>query len=234
MTAQLGDAGFERGPGPRRGRLEDQGDGATVQRVGAQRRRFELIGTAQQPPELGRRELLPGEQVSRQARQCTLGAVRLRVLTWNLFHGRSVPASRRYLFDEFAQTLDGWDWDIALLQEVPPWWPRQLAERLACEHASVLTSRNALLPLRRALATRWPDLMKSGGGGANAILARDDRIVEQRSARLCRRPERRMAHGVQLAYGLWVINLHTTAHDAEHARRPVDPVRHVEARPVAR
>jgi endonuclease/exonuclease/phosphatase family metal-dependent hydrolase len=148
-----------------------------------------------------------------------LGAVRLRVLTWNLFHGRSVPPAGRYLFDEFAQTLGSWEWDVALLQEVPPWWPALLARQLACEQASVLTSRNALLPLRRALASRWPDLMKSGGGGANAILSRNDRIVEQRSVRLCRRPERRMAHGVQLAYGLWVVNLHTTAHDADHARR---------------
>jgi endonuclease/exonuclease/phosphatase family metal-dependent hydrolase len=157
--------------------------------------------------------------MSRQARQCTLGAVQLRVLTWNLFHGRSVPGSGRYLLDEFTAALAGWEWDIALLQEVPPWWPAQLAEYLNCEHASVLTSRNQLLPLRRLIATRWPDLMKSGGGGANAILTRADRIVERRSVRLCRRPERRMAHGVQLAYGLWVVNLHATAHDPEQARR---------------
>jgi endonuclease/exonuclease/phosphatase family metal-dependent hydrolase len=148
-----------------------------------------------------------------------LGAVQLRVLTWNLYHGRSIPPSGRYLFDEFAAALAGWEWDVALLQEVPPWWAAQFAERLRCEQSSVLTSRNALLPVRRFAAMRWPDLMRSGGGGANAILARVDRIVQPRSVRLCRRPERRMAHGVELAYGVWIVNLHATAHDADAARR---------------
>ena len=143
----------------------------------------------------------------------------MRVLTWNLMHGRSVPGSGRQLLDEFVAALAGWDWDVALLQEVPPWWPRQLAERLNCEQASVLTSRNWLLPLRRLVALRWPDLIKSNGGGANAILSRADRIVERRSVRLCRLPERRMAHGVQLAYGLWIVNLHATARYPDRARR---------------
>jgi endonuclease/exonuclease/phosphatase family metal-dependent hydrolase len=148
-----------------------------------------------------------------------VGAVRLRVLTWNLMHGRSVPGSGRYLLDEFAAALASWEWDVALLQEVPPWWPQQLADRLNCEQASVLTSRNALLGLRRLVAVHHPDLIKSNGGGANAILARADRIVERRSVRLCRLPERRMAHGVQLGYGLWVVNLHATAHRPDRAER---------------
>jgi endonuclease/exonuclease/phosphatase family metal-dependent hydrolase len=156
-----------------------------------------------------------------QARQCTLGAVRLRVLTWNLMHGRSVPGSGHDLFDQFCAAVGRWEWDIALLQEVPPWWPRRLAQRLACEQVSVRTSRNSLLPLRRLVAVHRPDLIKSNGGGANAILARADRIVEHRSVRLCRLPERRWAHGVQLAYGIWLVNLHASAHDTEHARRDV-------------
>ena len=51
----------------------------------------------------------------------------LRVLTWNLYHGRADPPAGRPLFDEFAAMLAGWSWDVALLQEVPPWWPPQLA-----------------------------------------------------------------------------------------------------------
>ena len=50
--------------------------------------------------------------------------------------------------------------------------------------ARALTSRNALLPLRRALAERWPDVIKSNGGGANAILVRGAAIAE-RAARCC-------------------------------------------------
>ncbi len=145
--------------------------------------------------------------------------MRLRVLTWNLMHGRSVPPAGRNLLDDFATALRRWDWDAALLQEVPPWWPRELAVRLDAEYRCVLTSRNALPALRRAAAERWPDVMKSNGGGANAILARHDRIVAHRTQRLCRLPERRWAHGVQLGSGVWLVNLHATAHDETGAWR---------------
>ena len=144
--------------------------------------------------------------------------MRLRVLTWNLFHGRSVPGSGRDLFDEFRDALDDLPWDVVLLQEVPPWWPPRLAQALGCEQRMVLTSRNELPALRRAIAVRFPDVIKSGGGGANAILVRADRIVDAHSRRLCRRPERRWVHGVQLACGVWVSNLHATAHDTAAAQ----------------
>jgi endonuclease/exonuclease/phosphatase family metal-dependent hydrolase len=145
--------------------------------------------------------------------------VQLRVLTWNLMHGRSVPPSGRDQFDAFAAALNGWAWDVALLQEVPPWWPAQLGQRLGAEYRLALTSRNVLPGLRRALAQRWPDVVKSQGGGANAILARRDRIVAHREQRLCRTPERRVVHGVSLGCGVWVVNLHATAHDEQAARR---------------
>jgi endonuclease/exonuclease/phosphatase family metal-dependent hydrolase len=146
-------------------------------------------------------------------------AMRLRVLTWNLMHGRARPSARRDLLDEFAEALGSWDWDVAALQETPPWWPAALAARLGAEQRSVLTSRNRLLPVRRALATRWPDAIRSSGGGANAILSRGDRIVAHRTRQLCRFPERRVAHGVRLAAGIWVGNLHATADDEAAADR---------------
>jgi endonuclease/exonuclease/phosphatase family metal-dependent hydrolase len=148
-----------------------------------------------------------------------LGRVELRVLTWNLFHGRSVPRAGGDLLDAFAAALQDWEWDVALLQEVPPWWTAPLAERLGAEYRQALTSRNALPWVRRRLARRWPDLMKSQGGGANAILARSDRIVSHQVQVLTRRPERRVAHGVLLGCGAWVINLHATAHDTGAAQR---------------
>ena len=133
----------------------------------------------------------------------------LRVLTWNLLHGRSVPPAGRDLFDEFCAALAGWEWDAALLQEVPPWWPQQLAGQMNADARHVLTSRNALLGLRRRIAVRHPDLIKSNGGGANAILVRGDAIVEHRSRRLCLWPERRWVHAVRMhRAGLWVANLH--------------------------
>lgn len=133
----------------------------------------------------------------------------LRVLTWNLLHGRSVPPAGRELFADFCRALRAWEWDVALLQEVPPWWPPALGTALEADQRLVLTSRNALLPVRRAIAVRWPDLIKSNGGGCNAILVRADTVAEHRWRRLCVWPERRWVHAVRLARaGLWVANLH--------------------------
>ncbi|MDQ6608029.1 MAG: endonuclease/exonuclease/phosphatase family protein [Actinomycetota bacterium] len=143
----------------------------------------------------------------------------LRVLTWNLLHGRSDPPAGRYLLDEFTAALAGWEWDAALLQEVPPWWPPLLAERLGAQHRLVLTSRIAALPLRRAVATRWPDLIRSNGGGANAILVRGLGIDAHRTLRLRRLPERRRLLGVRLAGGLWLGTLHASVRDDARARR---------------
>jgi endonuclease/exonuclease/phosphatase family metal-dependent hydrolase len=135
--------------------------------------------------------------------------VKLRALTWNLKHGRSVPPAGRSLLEEFTAALSGWAWDVALLQEVPPWWPALLAQRVDADQRFVLTSRNFGLPVRRAIARRWPDAIKSNGGGANAILVRSELgIVEHRTARICLWPERRRVHGVRLRDGAWVCNLH--------------------------
>lgn len=120
-----------------------------------------------------------------------------------------MPAAGRDLFDEYADVLAGWEWDVALLQEAPPWWPPAFSERLGVDQRTVLTSRNALLPVRRAIAVRWPDLIKSNGGGCNAILVRGDSVLEHRWRRLCVWPERRWVHGVRLrSAGVWVANLH--------------------------
>jgi serine/threonine protein kinase/endonuclease/exonuclease/phosphatase family metal-dependent hydrolase len=131
------------------------------------------------------------------------------VLTWNLFHGRSVPPAGRALGAEFARALAAWDWQVALLQEVPPWWPPLLAVAAGAEHRQVLTSRNAGLALRRVVAERRPDLVRSNGGGCNALLARVA-IAEHRALRLRRWPERRVAQLVRLADGTAIVNFHAS------------------------
>jgi endonuclease/exonuclease/phosphatase family metal-dependent hydrolase len=144
----------------------------------------------------------------------------LDILTWNLKHGRAEPAAGHDLLPDFSGALAGWPWDIALLQEVPPWWPQPLAAATGATVRHVLTSRNLGLPVRRALARRRPDLMKSNGGGANAILVRAPATVtDHRERLLCRLPERRRVHAVRLEGGLWVGNLHATAHHAGAAQR---------------
>ena len=150
--------------------------------------------------------------------------MRLKVLTWNLFHGRAVPGAGRDLAAEFTEALDGWAWDVALLQEVPPWWPRALGVSLGCEVHSALTSRNGVLGrlgVRRAAARRFPDVMRSSGGGCNAILCRSDRIAAERAQVLCRTPERRIVSGVELGCGAWVCGLHASSGPSPEAVRDV-------------
>jgi endonuclease/exonuclease/phosphatase family metal-dependent hydrolase len=150
----------------------------------------------------------------------------VRVLTWNLYHGRAVPPAGRDLLGEFAAALAGWSWDVALLQEVPPWWPAELAAAAGAQQRAVLTSRHELLPVRRALARRAPDLMKSSGGGSNAILVRGE-ITEHRARRLRIWPERRYAHGVRLRDGGWYVNVH--AHNQPASRAWADDIVALEA-----
>ena len=140
------------------------------------------------------------------------------VLSWNLFHGRAVPDQPRSLLDEFATRLAGWEWDVALLQEVPPWWPARLGAASGASARMALTSRNWFLPITRPLAERRPDVIKSWGGGANAILVRGLEITDHQVVTLRRRPERRVAHAVRLASGLWVANLHAQAHSEQRAQ----------------
>src|SRR5919204_5782030 len=120
-------------------------------------------------------------------------AADVRVLTWNIFHGRDHPPGgelytlrsrflkaternathaqvNRRLLDEFAEVLAGAEWSVCLLQEVPPPWGRALAQRCGADAQVVLTSRNQLAALRRALADWSPDLMQSWEGGSNATL----------------------------------------------------------------
>jgi endonuclease/exonuclease/phosphatase family metal-dependent hydrolase len=152
----------------------------------------------------------------------------VRVLTWNLFHGRAVPPAGRDLQREFAAALARWDWDVALLQEVPPWWTPALARACDADARSAPTARNALPALRRAIARRAPDVIKSNGGGANAILLRGHaaaigRIDEHRVVLLRRWPERRVCHAVALADGgPWIANLHAQVHSAQRAGRDIE------------
>jgi endonuclease/exonuclease/phosphatase family metal-dependent hydrolase len=146
----------------------------------------------------------------------------LRVLTWNLFHGRSKPESARSLLPDFAARIAGWEWDVALMQEVLPWWPPELGRAAGASARMALTSRNALPPLQRLLAEPRPDLVKSWAGGCNAILVRGQAIREHRVELLRILPERRVAHGVRLEDGTWVTNLHAQAHVERRAQADLD------------
>jgi len=147
----------------------------------------------------------------------------VRILTWNLFHGRAVPDVPRPLGGAFARALAGWDWDVALLQEVPPWWPDRLAEACGAVAFTARTSRNQLLPLARLAAARRPDVIKSWGGGANAIMLRGGvPVTAHVRLRLRLEPERRVLHAARRADGLWLANVHASAHDVARAQADLE------------
>ena len=146
----------------------------------------------------------------------------LRVLTWNLFHGRSKPESARSLLPDFAARIAGWEWDVALLQEVLPWWPPELGRAAGASARMAFTSRNVLPPLQRLLSEPRPHLIKSWAGGCNAILVRGQAIREHRVKLLRILPERRVAHGVRLEDGTWVTNLHAQARVERRAQADLD------------
>jgi endonuclease/exonuclease/phosphatase family metal-dependent hydrolase len=139
----------------------------------------------------------------------------LRVLSWNLYHGRDFPPDpvlftlrsrlfrvternethvqvNRLLREEFTGWLADHEWDVALLQEVPPLWFRAIGRRARANGVRVLTSRNVIPPLQRLGANLNPDLIASWEGGSNQLFVRTPgRILEHRTMTLARRPERR-------------------------------------------
>ena len=124
----------------------------------------------------------------------------MRVLTWNLFHGRAVPDRRGSLLREFAarsarlgvgrRAAAGGAAVVA---------GRRSAARPARARAWRRTSRNLGMPVRRAIA--------AGAPGADGLVGRrrqrdprprpGDRPSTARRA-LRWRPERRVVHGVRL------------------------------------
>ena len=173
---------------------------------------------------------------------------KVRLLSWNLYHGRDFPPDRalrtwrsrlfgltehnathaqvnRPLFHEFAGLLASSDWDVAFLQEAPPRWFRPLARRAGASGAIALTSRNTGAFARGLVAAVNPDLIASGEGGSNQLLVRaPGRILDVRRHTLAERPERRrmLLARMELPGGrrLVAANLHATASRGDRAAAP--------------
>jgi endonuclease/exonuclease/phosphatase family metal-dependent hydrolase len=163
----------------------------------------------------------------------------MRVLSWNLYHGRDFPPDpelltwrsrllrlternathaqvNRPLLGEFAGWIADREWDVALLQEAPPRWFRELCRRTGSNGAGALTSRNVVPLLQGLAADLNPDLIASWEGGSNQLLVRaPGRIAERRSLTLAARPERRRMiwARVELPRGgrVCFANLHASA-----------------------
>ena len=133
----------------------------------------------------------------------------------------------RPLLHEFASWLAAHEWELALLQEVPPRWQRELALRTEASSAIALTSRNFFARLRWALAELNPDLIASNEGGSNQLLVQTPgRILDVRRLTLAERPERRRMLWALVAapdgQRLAVANLHATSDDRSASAREVE------------
>ena len=132
----------------------------------------------------------------------------------------------RPLDREFQSFVARLEWDVALLQEVPPRWLRPLCRASGAGGASALTSRNQLAFARAALARLNPDLIASNEGGSNQILARPPwRIARTRRHTLTLAPERRRMIWVLLERDdgatLAVANLHASTGGREATRAEI-------------
>lgn len=167
--------------------------------------------------------------------------VRLRVLSWNLFHGRDRPPDpslytlrskwcrrtergeryaqvNRSLLPEFSAELARDQWDVALLQEVPPRWLAPLCRASGAAGASALTARFFGMRLRGRLADFNPDLVGAWEGGSNQLLVRPPWRIEQvRRLTLTREPQRRRTVGVVAreprGASVAIGNVHLSVHD---------------------
>ncbi len=167
--------------------------------------------------------------------------VSLRVLSWNLFHGRDRPPDgslytgrskwcrrpergalyaqvNRSLLPEFSAALASDPWNVALLQEVPPRWLGPLCRATGSAGASALTARFFGMSLRGRLADFNPDLIGAWEGGSNQLLVRPPwRIQRVRRLTLAHEPQRRRTIGVlaREPRGALVAigNVHLSVHD---------------------
>ncbi len=160
----------------------------------------------------------------------------IRVLTWNLYHGRDGPPDpalykwwaewtrttirndthvqvNRDLWRQFTDMVCGARWDAALLQECPPRWKPGFERECGADSFRSMTSRNWLERLSWTIARRWPDLIGSSEGGSNLILARGaaGEIAETRDWVMEPGvPERRTMAFARLGCGLCVTSLHAS------------------------
>jgi endonuclease/exonuclease/phosphatase family metal-dependent hydrolase len=81
------------------------------------------------------------------------------------------------------------EWEVCLLQEVPPAWGASLAEESRASPFRVLTSRNELGLLTRLIGKWNPDLIASWEGGSTLTLVRPPwRIVPESKRSLLLNP----------------------------------------------
>jgi endonuclease/exonuclease/phosphatase family metal-dependent hydrolase len=161
-----------------------------------------------------------------------LRLLRLLVRTWNLFHGRTSPPSRRLYLEEMVRRVTGDAPDVVALQEVTPWALGRLETWSGMRAVSVATKRGVLGPLARVIHMFDPVHVRSGlTGQANAVLLNPRFSLAERARSVVLNPdsplERRVCQVLRVETSsdrFTVANFHATAHDSELARHDINRV----------
>jgi endonuclease/exonuclease/phosphatase family metal-dependent hydrolase len=128
----------------------------------------------------------------------------LLVRSWNLFHGRTVPETRRTDLERMVRLVSDGGPDVVCLQEVPVWALRRLDDWSRMHAYGAVT----MLPLGGPFAHRLTELdarffRSALTGQANAILASPRLRVVGKPSRLGLNPpsfRRRLARDEQLSF----------------------------------
>jgi endonuclease/exonuclease/phosphatase family metal-dependent hydrolase len=149
----------------------------------------------------------------------------LLVRTWNLFHGRTKPASGRAYLERMVRLVSADGPDLVALQEVPVWALAQLEAWSGMPATGAVARPGRFGQAGRRLTARAPDVLRSAlNGQANALLvARRLRLRQATTEEIRGRGavERRVCQLARVAEGkreLLVANVHTTAHFRNLAR----------------
>lgn len=154
-------------------------------------------------------------------------AERLLVRTWNLFHGRTFPETRRVHLERMVRLVTRDCPAVVCLQEVPVWALDHLERWSGMQSRHHVTKPALLGPLAGTLQQAGPAHVRSlFTGQANALLtARRLEIVEYGAQRLNAdvRGERRVCQLARLrlprtGYVVTVANLHATNRSARAKR----------------
>lgn len=97
--------------------------------------------------------------------------MRLLIRTWNLFHGRTLPESRRTHLEQMVALVCGGSPDVVCLQEVPVFALRSLTAWSGMQAVGAVAMPALGGRLGRLLTEREPGLLRSAlAGQANATL----------------------------------------------------------------
>jgi endonuclease/exonuclease/phosphatase family metal-dependent hydrolase len=156
----------------------------------------------------------------------------LLVRTWNVYHGRTSPPSRRLHLEEAVRLVTQDAPDIVALQEVPPWALPGLTAWSGMRAYGEQTKRSLLGPLAQFLQRLDPIHVRSGlTGQANVLLigprlelvsSGDSLVLNPGSRR-----ERRIYQAVRIRVAgrpILIGHFHATNGDTRSARAEINRV----------